>query len=140
MSLTAQDVQGFIEKNPYNSFAVICNNNDVVNYVTPEDVASYNKKRIQFFRLKGATAIAGGVLFGLGSARLLRPIGIVKGLAVGYLTFVGLFVGQQAGEIVTSGNLRAQENIIRRYPDFKSNPKVISFLQRNSFKTSSDLE
>jgi hypothetical protein len=139
MSLSESDIQGFIEKNPYNAFGLICTNNDTLNYVRAEDVQAYERKRVQYFRLKTASAIAGGALFGIGSAKLIRAKGILKGVAVGYLTLVGFWIGQQAGDAVTAGNQRSQEDIIRRYPDFKTNPKVIAFLQNRSFRNSKTL-
>lgn len=123
---TTQAVGG---KNPFNAFSIVCHYNNDLQIVSPGDAETFINKQKQQLRIQILSALTGTAVAGLGAAKFLPGSGFLRGFTIVWLTLAGTQVGKSLGDAASSSYRNAQADIIRRYPSWSFDPRVISFFK-----------
>jgi len=119
-------------RTPFNSFSIICHYNDDLQIVSPGDAESFINKHRQQTRIQILSALAGTTAFGLGAAKLLPGSGFLRGFTIVWLTLAGTALGKGLGDSISTSYRNAQADIMRKYPSWSYDPRVIAFFKTGS--------
>lgn len=116
-------------RTPFNAFSIICHYNDELQIVSQGDAESFINKHRQQTRIQLLSALTGTTVFGLGAAKLLPGSGFLRGFTIVWLTLAGTALGKGLGDSASVSYRNAQADIMRKYPSWSYDPRVVSFFK-----------
>ena len=129
---TQEEVNKSLGKSPFSAFSIICHYNNDLQLLKPEDAQFYINKHKQHTRIQILSTFTGFTAAGLASAKLLPGAGFFRGVAIAWLAVAGGLAGKGLGETLSTGARNAKAEVIRRYPGWSYDPRVVSFFSTNS--------